>query len=273
MPNYVRNNLTVCGGKNELEVLIAFLKQGKRNELDFNLIVPEPKTIQNSKSPVDYKWLSVGEYLIHKTFHTLELRDDFWRNTVKTEMENELNKKFSNNKDLVEAYIAKKKVDLPTDTYEEQVKNGMTWFMNLYKYGVTDWYNWALKNWGTKWNACSAEPLDDIFIREESSTHKFNYGFETAWSMPNALMEKFSQMFPHLSFTISYADEDMGQNTGKITYKAGKVIDKIIYDDGSREAIENALAVWNEEYLNDYICEDKYGNCYIDWEAYDEAEG
>ena len=44
---------------------------------------------------------------------------------------------------------------------------------NLKNYGSKDWYDWCVKNWGTKWNACGTE-------FDESNPTQIK--FDTAWS-------------------------------------------------------------------------------------------
>ena len=56
---------------------------------------------------------------------------------------------------------------------------GTTFFQ---KYGATDWYDWRVKNWGTKWesNNDSVEEIENGLIA----------AFDTAWSPPINIYEK-----------------------------------------------------------------------------------
>lgn len=76
----------------------------------------------------------------------------------------------------------------------------------LLKYGRTNWYDWQLHNWGTKWDAC--DPNYDY----ETKT----LDFQTAWSSPEKIILEMSKMFPDLSFDGYFADEDIGSNSGTI---------------------------------------------------------
>ena len=40
----------------------------------------------------------------------------------------------------------------------------------IMKYGVSDWYDWAVSNWGTKWGCCENEIEND------------EYWYKTAWA-------------------------------------------------------------------------------------------
>jgi len=61
-------------------------------------------------------------------------------------------------------------------------------------------YDWCIQNWGTKWN------FSEITI-EEISSHILIYEFLTAWSPPEPLVIKMSQMFPSLKFELEYREE------------------------------------------------------------------
>src|SRR5690606_21345130 len=51
--------------------------------------------------------------------------------------------------------------------------------------GHTDWYEWRLENWGTKWNAYSQS-------LERESDLSATLRFDTAWSPPQPILEKLA---------------------------------------------------------------------------------
>ena len=55
------------------------------------------------------------------------------------------------------------------------------------KYGYTDWYSFAVNEWGTKWDTGGS----DISALEENSITLF---FDTAWSPPTTFYEKLLDM-------------------------------------------------------------------------------
>jgi hypothetical protein len=82
----------------------------------------------------------------------------------------------------------------------------------MQKYGVSNWYDWRLSNWNTKWNAYNIEETEH-YIQ-----------FQTAWSTPLAVIEKLSLLFPENTFEVSFADEDLGYNCGSYMYQNGERI-------------------------------------------------
>ena len=68
--------------------------------------------------------------------------------------------------------------------------------------GHPDWYSWSVQNWGTKWNACSAE------IDDNSEHGSAEITFETAWSAPVPVLCKMVEMFPKLTFRCEWRHDD-----------------------------------------------------------------
>lgn len=89
-------------------------------------------------------------------------------------------------------------------------------------------YEWCHKNWGTKWGICHAY-LNDYTNNPKMSKEELFYIFETAWSPPNPVVIKMSEMFPKLKFTLKYWETGVGFRGILKVYK-GKVIKFKEYD-------------------------------------------
>lgn len=111
------------------------------------------------------------------------------------------------------------------------------------KYGKENcWYDWCCKNWGTKWNACSATTYGNVIE------------FETAWCGVPELMQKLAMIFPNIEFEYMYADEDIGNNAGHFDFKDTDVNDYSI-ENCSKEAYELAFDLWGLE--DEYVWNEK----------------
>jgi hypothetical protein len=66
-----------------------------------------------------------------------------------------------------------------------------------------DWYNWNIRNWGTKWDITEQAWL----ISETEDT--LRYSFMTAWSPPIEAITNLARQFPTLEFTMRSSDEAM----------------------------------------------------------------
>jgi hypothetical protein len=113
--------------------------------------------------------------------------------------------------------------------FVEQVK------YNLDNYGCPTWYDWCIKNWGTKW---------DTYDGGSNDCNSCN--FYTAWSTPFPAMVALSKMLPDCEVEVEYADEDYGSNCGRYTLKNGEI--KSSYLPDGEEALAFALDVWGEDY-------------------------
>lgn len=114
-------------------------------------------------------------------------------------------------------------------------------YCNIQDHGAPTWYEWCVKNWGTKWNAYRTE------LDMESGT----LSFETAWSSVPKIVELLSQKYPEQNICYRWADEDIGYNVGECTYRGGVVTKEHIPTPGSREAYEMAAEIMGIE-LEDF---------------------
>ena len=73
------------------------------------------------------------------------------------------------------------------------------------KYGASDWYDWSVNNWGTKWNAYEIGEWD---VQSNKKIAAITY--QTAWSPATEFFLNASVKFPKLSFKHSFADEGGG---------------------------------------------------------------
>ena len=69
-------------------------------------------------------------------------------------------------------------------------------------YGAADWYEWAQKNWGTKWGDYDT----DLLGRQDGLAQ---YVFTTAWGPMEPALRTISKMFPTLDFTCLYEESGM----------------------------------------------------------------
>lgn len=102
------------------------------------------------------------------------------------------------------------------------------------KFGSCNWYEWKIQNWGTKWNAY------DVVIGEYPSD---GITFQTAWHHPEIIIDALSRHFPEYTFSIMYADEDIGCNCGAYIIKNGCKSD---LEDSRFNAKRFATALWHK---------------------------
>ena len=66
-----------------------------------------------------------------------------------------------------------------------------------------DWYNWNIDNWGTKWDRCDFEIIDN-------DKHSICMRFETAWCQPEEVHNKVREILDdHADMTWFYNEPGM----------------------------------------------------------------
>lgn len=112
------------------------------------------------------------------------------------------------------------------------------------KYGKNNWYDWSVKNWGTKWNCLCDDGSQLQPINPESD----QVSFQTAWNFPDPAITALAAKYPNLRFEAKWADENFGHNVGIALYEKGKLISVDMPDGGSSEAIALATEILGEDY-------------------------
>ena len=83
------------------------------------------------------------------------------------------------------------------------------------KYGHSDWYEWSLDNWGTKWD------LSEVWIHNH--TRSVVYGFNTALAPPIKGILAISRQYPKLRFALKYWECGMGYQ-GRMEMQNGEIL-------------------------------------------------
>lgn len=72
----------------------------------------------------------------------------------------------------------------------------------LAKYKADNWYDWKVKNYGTKWD-CEIDWL-------EKTEYDIQCSFDSAWSPPIEGLRQISLLYPKLVFFLDYEEEGAG---------------------------------------------------------------
>lgn len=238
MPNHVENVVNMQGDEQQIRKMLEAIQNETfgMGTLDFNKITPMPESLMIECGSRTER--GVKAYLEFLETYTMSLPAlDSLDHLGYVPLESE------------QAFLQQHS-EIQPDEWEL----GRKAFRNLQRYGATTWYDWSIKNWGTKWNAYGYDAGTDYSERE-------NLRFQTAWSAPHPVLEKLSEMYPNIVFVHQWADEDLGANCGTRTYHDGKMIDEMIPE--GVLAMQFALDVWeyNPEDLG--LALNKTGTDYI----------
>jgi len=199
MPNHTSTRLEITGDNAEIRRFIAAVNKSDEKPIDFQSLVPMPEELKSTYVPSNI---------------LTQVKIDEARSKWEALPQEE--------RDKQESWMGKKgkySFGITQEQYDELIA----------KYGAADWYDWNIKNWGTKWGAYDAGEWSIMAKCAEIS-------YQTAWSPATAFYINASKQFPTLSFTHYFADEG-GGFLGHETIKNGKVIKSVEIDWDSEEGI------------------------------------
>ncbi len=262
MPNWVVSRLSVSG-KDAENVLKNYFKTNENNEIDFdfNKILPMPDelnivsgSITDDCIKVYLSTLPYNEMLYNvKLIYNAELFH-FSKNFGEVLSEETVSKIIKDCISLYDGSRINSDNEPVLKTKEDVIAYGKRAIDNIKKYGSKDWYDWSVKNWGTKWNACNTT---------YNENHPNEIYFDTAWSDVRVLIKELSTKHPKNTFKYDFAEEQMGHYTGTYTVRNGQEIENIDYADGTLEAFEMSFDLWGED--ENYVFNEKTGTYeYVD---------
>lgn len=218
MPNHVANKIEFYGDQENINKVLELIK-GEEECIDFNKIIPMPKTLHltsggNQNQAMQYAFSKKTDKEKMEIKKALESKSVFFHG-------NYYNSMLSHNYSAVELQEC-------ANNFEENLKSGKRtafedidyeglgiktfeglgnmYIHNIITYGYDTWYNWSCANWGTKWGAYST------FFDKDNNVIEF----DTAWSCPHPVLDKLAEICYEygVSFTGKWSDEDCGANVG-----------------------------------------------------------
>ena len=73
------------------------------------------------------------------------------------------------------------------------------------KYGHSSWYDWAVNNWGTKWELCEFFGVERIELKEQNEGEStIEFGFDSAWAPPINALAHWLEQNEECQATLSY---------------------------------------------------------------------
>lgn len=119
---------------------------------------------------------------------------------------------------------------------EEVGKRGVA---ALEQTGFTNWYDWRIATWGTKWNA-------DGTTVEQIDSQTATISFVTAWSPPTNIVLTLSEKFPELKFSMEYDEPGVDFRGTYECVGGGEIVNECeewYGDNDTEEADEEELSV------------------------------
>lgn len=204
MPNYTSNSINMKGIGKAKELY-------NDGDFDFNKIIPMPEDLKDTISGGRVKEC-VAYYLIKsctkdeffRRMKDIYMDKPFRRSWTKTKIAESILKRIGNNPRMYDSeskdieYVDEKIGSYIEHDHHHTPEEIGKFYWELYeKYGFFDWYDWSCHNWDTKWNAF------DTYICDND-----NVSFTTAWTAPDAVFMRLSEMYSNTEIcTESYYEE------------------------------------------------------------------
>ena len=229
MPNNVKNIIKVDG----ICKLPLFSKNDGKMVFDFNTIIPMPESLNMESGTITEK--AIVYYLAEKCAIPIQCLDEEKKDILRQTVKNLFSQRELAWAQEVFTRVSIEMFNESMVKREKLYTQGKAYVENYQKYGHPVWYGWCIENWGTKWNAYGNEIKDNDTI-----------SFETAWSAPQKVIHRLSEMYPDLKIEHWWADEDIGNNTGHSVYQNGQLIYGGRNDNGSSNAYDIYILCWGE---------------------------
>ena len=250
MPNWVRNKVIV-GRKEFVDTLrkkYCTVKDNGVEDLDFDKVIKRPESLDIEFSSKSNDGLNLYMTMTNPKAAYFGKKEDKLMGKEWDALSDKLVGHISTysgeplKEDEVKELHEKYKDKIP-----ELVELGKKQIENLREYEALNWYEWSLKNWGTKWSS-------DGF---ETSPEGYSFTFETAWSPAFPILIEISKQNPNMKFAYLYSDENIGFNTGYALIHNGKTDFEGTFKDQSPDAFMLAFDLWGCR--ENYRWDDKEG--------------
>ena len=220
MPNWVQNNLKLNASDEEMQNILEAIRDDEKGigSIDFNKITPMPESLKIESGSNTDKGLRMVKAFLESLPEDIANQEGFY--------------------DEIIEYLH----DRGKDLSEEDKKIwelGVKAVDNINRYDAPTWYEWANKNWGTKWNACHCS-----YNKEDKTLN-----FQTAQRAPLPVILKLSAAAPGVQMNLEFADEDIGHNCGRVVFKNGDIKEVYKPEEG-RAAFEFSADVWDYDLSN-----------------------
>jgi hypothetical protein len=185
MPNWVYNSMSVSG---KTEDLLAFADKASK-QYETQWLTPSWKWDEETQKNIS---IPEEERVVEKKLSG-ENPISFW-NFVRPADE-ELPYYYGHK-------IKPEDVKDPSLSQEERLAKALT-------FTGSDWYDWNIRNWGTKWDTSDACLDTDLTTLTVGGVGTLSYSYQTAWSVPEPVMTAMVEQHPELTFHF-WSEEEQG---------------------------------------------------------------
>ena len=102
------------------------------------------------------------------------------------------------------------------------------------KYGAADWYDWSIKNWGTKWD------VGEVYLDRDSDLGVTDINWNSPWDIPDQAILTLSKQYEDHIILVRFCCE-FDEYKGTRVYQNGKELYKSNYQFDEEKDIWSAI--------------------------------
>lgn len=206
MPNWT-SNVLICE-RNQINYM---MDEGK---FDLEKIQPMPKAIRETPQSHDaieglLYGVVAGKYDSIKEQIAMSILSDYYNPLA--QMFDEAKIEVSQNKELLNElnYARKTKEEFENSkNFKHSMDIADKYLFNTHEYGASNSYEWALKFWGTKWNADDSVKRNLVISGENGAKVIECWAFNTANNAPWEVLKLLARRIYSNPLLLSVEDED-----------------------------------------------------------------
>ena len=184
--------------------------------MTFQGVVPRPKSLDITSGSSTDRAIS---YLKALDGDISDIRKDIKDCKWMWTDDNTFGEKIFNKSDKVAVKVKKYMDWLEQEIEVNELTEAKLALENIDKHGSKDWYDWSIRNWGTKWDACLTH--DDV------DEDRAMFSFETAWSPPEPWIHAVTKKYPKLRIKVKVTEES-DMYMGVITAFNGEMVPNFV---------------------------------------------
>ena len=226
MPNWTYNRIK-CK-KSISDKILTITENGY--SFDFNKLIPMPDDLKLDAGSIEGDsiacyYLSLNDDEKNKLMKLLKSKEASYCHNYWSKYKDDIKKLENNPKRLNEKINNFNGLfDFDKEKQFTSINElGKQYVENIKKYNFPQWYDWRVKNWGTKWNV-----EEDVDIVYDKNIDEYDISFQTAWSVPTGIVKRYSELCEDdEEFYWEYEDEDY-DGTHILRKINGEIIDTIV---------------------------------------------
>jgi hypothetical protein len=233
MPNWCSNHVSIFGDKDQLTALIL-AAAGDDTDFSISNLFPCPQSLRDAAAGSDEVFYDIVYGDLSKLAGYAWIPDEIKgdRDALLTFVANR------------QGYHAGKGIGIA-----DLIK------YNLETYGAKNWYEWCIKNWGTKWDVEGAGG--------RNGDDHASYTFDSAWGPPREAFIEISKNFPGLTFDLEYYEPGMCF-CGRLEIQNGEMLSDCYDEFHSSSDVEEIIASGVYDFVNGEL------ECYLEMIKEDE---